>query len=207
MNNLYKFYLILIFLCFFSLNSYQAENNKIIDDNEAQKSDNNILFKVKDDTIKKETSKKYDYKKSNRIANKALLLSLVLPGSGQVYVGSYTRGIFYFTFVSAFGYFSYNENKKFKREKELFTLTADSIHLKRSIIFHDQRNDLLWWFFITWVLNAVDSYINAHFKDFEYLPDWVSEKKIMLNYNYSLNNYSNFTIKKENYLLILIFHF
>ena len=98
----------------------------------------------------------------------AMLLSGILPGAGQVYNESYWKaplvlglGIY---FVSE--WLDNNRRAQDYREKYALSLqTAPTIGnpvmLKLRDFYKDQRDSFTWYFFILYVLNIVDAYVDA----------------------------------------------
>jgi len=84
---------------------------------------------------------------------KALLFSFV-PGGGQLYNKSPLKAIL---FAGVFSYFSYeylNAENDYK---------ADPLNGS----LHRIRNDKIWLMGLTWTLNIIDAYVEAHLWDFD----------------------------------------
>ncbi len=86
--------------------------------------------------------------KQGRNPKTALFLSFVLPGSGQLYNGKILKASIY---VGADLYMGYNA---WKNQRD-FGRTSD-------VKLRDERNKYLWWGAGTYLLGAIDAYVDAH---------------------------------------------
>ncbi len=107
----------------------------------------------------------------------AMLLSGVCPGAGQVYNGSYWKtpiilglGIY---FVSEW----LNNNRRADDYRQQFDLSVQTLppygntRLRDLREFYkDQRDSFTWYFFILYVLNIVDAYVDASLYGFDVSP-------------------------------------
>src|SRR4030095_11604235 len=129
------------------------------------------------DTVKPSTDslskapKQFKMKKSPFLA---VALSVVLPGAGQIYNGSYWKAAIIDGLLFYFGYEYYDNNQKFKDYRDQYnaTITPEDPNgdpnLKTLRNFYQaQRDDFVWYFIIVYTLNLVDAYIDAHLFDFD----------------------------------------
>jgi|GEM_PF-3322893 len=83
-----------------------------------------------------------------RDPGKAFYLSLILPGSGQIYNGKFLKAVLY---AGADAYLigsAYVNQGRYEDSGDL----SD----------RDERNKYLWWGAGTWLLGALDAYVDAH---------------------------------------------
>lgn len=103
----------------------------------------------------------------------AMLFSAVLPGAGQAYNGSYWKvpivvglGVY---FVSE--WLNYNrltgEYRDKYNESLLVNSIGDSRFLAQREFYKRQRDSFAWYFFILYVLNIVDAYVDASLSGFD----------------------------------------
>jgi hypothetical protein len=129
---------------------------------------------------------------------KAVLLSALIPGAGQFYNHSYWKIPVILGLCGYFGYTIYDQHKKYSdyRERYAASQTPENpfgdLYLKSVREFYfNQRNDFIWYFMITYLVNLVDAFVDAHLLDFD-----VSEEKITLikrnNLKYTLRFSLNF---------------
>jgi hypothetical protein len=107
----------------------------------------------------------------------AMLLSGILPGAGQVYNGSYWKtpiilglGIY---FVSEW----LNNNRHADDYRQQYELSMQTLppygntRLRDLREFYkDQRDSFSWYFFILYMLNIVDAYVDASLYGFDVSP-------------------------------------
>ena len=106
----------------------------------------------------------------------AMLLSGIVPGAGQVYNHSYWKapivlglGVY---FASEF--FANNRNADGYRQLYLASLQVsaqgNSSYLDLREFYKNQRDAFAWYFFILYVLNIVDAYVDASLYGFDVSP-------------------------------------
>lgn len=80
------------------------------------------------DSVQKE-SKKLEIKKSNTFNNpkKAGLLSLVIPGAGQIYNKRYVKAPIVWAVLGSFGYFYIQNNSEYQKARTSFVSLIDTI--------------------------------------------------------------------------------
>jgi len=112
----------------------------------------------------------------------AVLQSAVLPGLGQIYNESYWKAP---VFLSILGYFTYqwiDNNNKYKDYRSLYTYslndsqTGNKGYLNFREFYRDQRDQFAVYIGITYFLNLVDAYVDAHLFDFNVEDDFGSKK-------------------------------
>lgn len=108
----------------------------------------------------------------------AMLASLVLPGVGQIYNGSYWKtpliwGLGYY-FVSIYK----QENTLYQKYRKEYSASIDSVNTTgdRSLrelrdFYHGQRDTFGWYIAITYLINVLDAYVDASLYSFEVSPN------------------------------------
>ncbi|RJP73460.1 MAG: hypothetical protein C4539_01670 [Ignavibacteriales bacterium] len=108
----------------------------------------------------------------------ALLRSAIIPGWGQIYNESYWKAPIVWGFT---GYFLYNWIRNNNKYKDYASLYSNSLTLSDNVaninnlrsyykesrdFYHDQRDLFTIYMFITYALNLLDAYVDAHLFDF-----------------------------------------
>ncbi len=112
----------------------------------------------------------------------AVGFSLILPGAGQVYVGSYWKAPLFLGGACALGYSIYYFNGKFQNTQNLYDLvksennqeknkfTLDSLSRYKEY-YRDNRDMSAFYLLGVYILAAVDAYVGAHLYDFSVSDD------------------------------------
>lgn len=104
----------------------------------------------------------------------AILMSMVVPGSGQLYVHRYIT----IPIIWGFGYYFVkawiDQNNNYKLYRDLFTASIDSVNQQgkstyQSIrdFYRDDRDKFAFYIAITYILNIVDAYVGASLYSFD----------------------------------------
>lgn len=147
---------------------------------------------VTDSTVVTPTSEKV--KKGSIFSGrpgKSMLMSLVIPGAGQIYNKSYLRVPFVWGAVGGMGYLLYRRTQEYNclREKYITLIDGTTYEIPkkcppgaRNIIestdnpvsiryYRDKANVNRQWaiigFSLVWLANGVDAFVDAHLKDFD----------------------------------------
>ncbi|TAL70019.1 MAG: hypothetical protein EPN82_05240 [Bacteroidetes bacterium] len=124
--------------------------------------------------LNKDTSKVhlFEMKRSPLLA---VGMSLILPGSGQVYVGSYWKAPLFLGGAVALGYSIYHFNRRFQDTYVQYDLVKqnepdnafkiDSLRRYREY-YRDNRDMSAFYLLGVYILAAVDAYVGAHLYDF-----------------------------------------
>jgi Family of unknown function (DUF5683) len=116
----------------------------------------------------------------------ALLASLVVPGAGQIYNGSYWKvpilwGVGYY-FISVYN----QQNKLYQQNQKTFLVLRDSAAANpgnlvllyaandsqgRKDFYKGQRDTFAWYLAIEYVINLLDAYVDASLYNFEVSPN------------------------------------
>ncbi len=106
----------------------------------------------------------------------AVLRSAIIPGWGQIYNESYWKAPVVWGFAAYFVYIWIDNNKSYKHYRDLYTSIKDSPDYDNSYkerirvgyrdFYRDQRDEFAIYLGITYVLNLLDAYVDAHLFDF-----------------------------------------
>jgi hypothetical protein len=127
---------------------------------------------LKDSTVKKDTNT-YTFKMT-RSPMRAVLYSAILPGLGQFYNKSYWK----IPIIAAVeGYFVYeiiNNNNKYLDYRNAYSNSqsplspgGDQRLLLLREFYRDQRDQFYLYAGLTYLINMVDAYVDAHLFDFD----------------------------------------
>ena len=121
---------------------------------------------------------------------KALMYSLIIPGTGQIYNKSYLRVPFVWGAVGGMGYLVYNNTQEYNCLRDAYKASIDgepytfpdhcseyegitnSSQLKT---LRDEKNEdrqlSIVGFTLVWLANGIDAFVNAHLKEFDVNED------------------------------------
>ena len=116
--------------------------------------------------------------RSGKSTTVALVASMIIPGAGQLYNGSYWK----VPIVWGLGYYLvsvYNQqNTLFKRYKVDYAASIDSSHLSGDLeirrfrdFYRGQRDTFGWYVAIAYIINILDAYVDASLYNFEVSPN------------------------------------
>lgn len=103
----------------------------------------------------------------------AVLRSAVIPGWGQFYNESYWKIPVVWGFAGWFVYNWMDTNDEYKKNSNLFINTGENIYLRRRDFYRDQRDNFAIYLALTYLLNLVDAYVDAHLFDFTVTEDYL----------------------------------
>lgn len=135
------------------------------------------------DTVQSDTTK-YEMQKSPW---GAVLRSAVLPGFGQFYNESYWKIPLIWGALGYLGYQWDDRNKLYQDYRDLYnqslleTVNGNEIYYKRREEYKDQRDLLAVFIGLTYFLNLIDAYVDAHLFDFT-----VEENKAVTDIQFSI---------------------
>ncbi|MFZ4621062.1 MAG: DUF5683 domain-containing protein [Bacteroidota bacterium] len=119
----------------------------------------------------------------------AMLSSMVIPGTGQLYNESYWKAPVVWGFTYYFYSIYHNQDKQYKEQKALYEkvmagvdtahsqtiinniITAAKPYREQRDFYKNQRNEFGWYLAITYILNVVDAYVDAALFNFEVSPN------------------------------------
>lgn len=104
---------------------------------------------------------------------RAVLRSAVLPGFGQFYNESYWKIPVVWGFLGYFGYVWINNNNLYAEYRDLYLETdfTNSDYKRLRDFYKDQRDEFAIYIVLTYFLQLVDAYVDAHLFDFNVTPD------------------------------------
>jgi hypothetical protein len=137
------------------------------------------------DTLKYQfSSMKLSDEKQAKSGNLAMLLSAILPGSGQVYAHRY----YTIPLIWGFGYYfassAIKANNQYMdwREKYSESVRKDNIGdaytLSVREFYHNRRDELIFYVALTYFLNIIDAYVGATLYDFNVSDDLGGNAKL-----------------------------
>ncbi len=102
----------------------------------------------------------------------AVLRSAILPGLGQVYNESYWKVPVIWGFIGWFGYNWWENNRLYIEYRSLYQNSLDQgkenfIYKRIREFYRDQRDLFAIYLGLTYFLNMVDAYVDAHLFNFD----------------------------------------
>lgn len=106
----------------------------------------------------------------------AVLRSAVLPGFGQFYNESYWKIPVVWGFIGYFVYVWIDNNDSYKKYRDLYVQSdfSNSNYKDLRDFYKDQRDEFAIYIGLTYFLQLVDAYVDAHLFDFNVTPDPVT---------------------------------
>lgn len=106
----------------------------------------------------------------------AVLRSAVLPGFGQFYNESYWKIPVVWGFIGYFAYVWIDNNDSYKKYRDLYVQSdfSNSNYKDLRDFYKDQRDEFAIYIGLTYFLQLVDAYVDAHLFDFNVTPDPVT---------------------------------
>jgi TM2 domain-containing membrane protein YozV len=95
---------------------------------------------------------------SSKSVTTAIVLSLIIPGSGQIYYGDYWKAPLFFGGAAILGWWAWKNNETFK------DLDAQGDPNKE--IYRNNRDQSLFFLAGVYILAAVDAYVGVHLYNF-----------------------------------------
>ncbi len=129
----------------------------------------NITFTDGDDTVYVSTKSPVG----------ALLRSAVLPGWGQIYNESYWKAPIVWGVAVWFVYVWNFNNDRYWQFQNFYTQTNDSRYKSIRDFYRDQRDLFSIYLGLTYVLNLIDAYVDAHLFDFSVTEDYFTRSPML----------------------------
>jgi hypothetical protein len=121
----------------------------------------------------------------------AVLRSAVLPGWGQFYNESYWKIPIFVGLMGYFGYSYFDNNNQYETYRDLYLESLETSpngnlsYRNLREFYKDQRDLFAIYFFLTYFLNMVDAYVDAHLFDFDVSEDPVTKQpQLNIRYNF-----------------------
>lgn len=115
----------------------------------------------------------------------AVARSAIFPGWGQIYNESYWKAPVVWGIMGWFVYNWIDNNNKYLDYKNLYLQTNNGLAGDYRDFYRDQRDEFAIYIVLTYFLNLVDSYVDAHLFDFSVDEDYMTKTK-MLNVRINL---------------------
>ncbi|MBS4029439.1 MAG: hypothetical protein KGZ58_12485 [Ignavibacteriales bacterium] len=125
------------------------------------------LFSQQTDSLSYSKQNTISEQRQSKSSTQAVLLSLALPGLGQIYNESYWKTPVILGFVGYFGYVWKQENDLYHKYQAEYILTSNPQDRKARDFYHDERDRFAWYLGVTYLLSAVDAYVDAQLFDFD----------------------------------------
>lgn len=115
----------------------------------------------------------------------AVLRSAVIPGWGQLYNESYWKIPVIWGFAGWFIYNWINTNDKYITNQDFYIQTNEDIYRRRRDFYRDQRDNFAIYMALTYLLNLVDAYVDAHLFDFTVSEDFLTRNpQLNIRFNF-----------------------
>jgi len=115
----------------------------------------------------------------------ALVASMIVPGAGQIYNGSYWKAPLIWGLEYYFASVYRTQNNLYKQNRALYvplrdsaaatgdetTLSLANNYLRISNFYRDQRDTFGWYMVIAYAVNLLDAYVDASLFNFEVSPN------------------------------------
>lgn len=117
---------------------------------------------------------------------KSMMMSLIIPGSGQIYNKSYLRVPFVWGAVGGMGYLVHYNTQKYNCLRDAYIASIDNVaytfpehcnefagitNASRLKVLRDGYNKnrqlSIVGFTLVWLVNGIDAFVNAHLKEFD----------------------------------------
>lgn len=114
----------------------------------------------------------------------AVLRSAIIPGWGQIYNESYWKVPIVWGITGWLVYVWVDNNNLYKDNRNLFLQTGDDRYKRFRDFYRDQRDQFAIYIVLTYFLNLVDAYVDAHLFDFNVDENYFTGQKM---YNLRIN--------------------
>lgn len=105
--------------------------------------------------------------------------SAILPGWGQIYNESYWKAPIIWGVMGWFVYGWIDNNNNYVDYKNLYSQTGDTQYLNYRNFYRDQRDEFAIYLLLTYFLNLVDAYVDAHLFDFSVDENYMTGTKML----------------------------
>ena len=124
------------------------------------------LFAQQDTTAIQDTTLTSDVFIMQKSPWGAVARSAIIPGWGQIYNESYWKAPVVWGVMGWFVYNWIDNNNKYIDYKDFYIQTNESLYLRYRNFYRDQRDEFAIYIVLTYFLNLVDAYVDAHLFDF-----------------------------------------
>ncbi|HMN24446.1 MAG: hypothetical protein IT276_02430 [Ignavibacteriaceae bacterium] len=109
----------------------------------------------------------------------AVARSAIIPGLGQIYNESYWKAPVVWGIMGWFVYAWIDNNNKYIDYKNLYIQTGTSKYIDYRDFYRDQRDEFAIYIALTYFLNLVDAYVDAHLFDFSVGENYLTKTKML----------------------------
>ncbi len=109
----------------------------------------------------------------------AVARSAIIPGLGQIYNESYWKAPVVWGIMGWFVYAWIDNNNKYIDYKNLYIQTGTSKYIDYRDFYRDQRDEFAIYIALTYFLNLVDAYVDAHLFDFSVGANAITGTKML----------------------------
>jgi hypothetical protein len=109
----------------------------------------------------------------------AVLRSAIIPGWGQIYNEGYFKAVLFWGVGAWLAYNWIISNDNYKQYQEFYNLTGYSLYKDKRDLSRDNRDMFTIYFILTYILNLVDAYVDAHLFDFTVEEDFYTRQPMM----------------------------
>ncbi|MBP9581724.1 MAG: hypothetical protein KBE38_06175 [Ignavibacterium sp.] len=109
----------------------------------------------------------------------AVARSAIIPGLGQIYNESYWKAPVVWGIMGWFVYAWIDNNNKYIDYKNLYIQTGTSKYIDYRDFYRDQRDEFAIYIALTYFLNLVDAYVDAHLFDFSVGENYMTKTKML----------------------------
>jgi hypothetical protein len=137
------------------------------------------LFAQQDTTAIKDTTTNSNVFVMQKSPWGAVARSAIIPGWGQIYNESYWKAPVVWGIMGWFVYSWIDNNNKYIDYKDLYLQTNGSLYITYRDFYRDQRDEFAIYIVLTYFLNLVDAYVDAHLFDFSVNENYMTGYKIL----------------------------
>lgn len=112
----------------------------------------------------------------------AVARSAIFPGWGQIYNESYWKAPVVWGIMGWFAYSWIDNNNKYKDYQDLYVRLGNSGPINYQLyrdFYRDQRDEFAIYIVLTYFLNLVDAYVDAHMFDFSVQENSLTKTKML----------------------------
>jgi hypothetical protein len=109
----------------------------------------------------------------------AVARSAIIPGWGQIYNESYWKAPVIWGIMGWFVYGWIDNNNNYKDYKNLYSQTGEALYMDYRDFYRDQRDEFAIYLVLTYFLNLVDAYVDAHLFDFSVDENYMTGTKML----------------------------
>lgn len=109
----------------------------------------------------------------------AVARSAIFPGWGQIYNESYWKAPVVWGVMGWFVYNWIDNNNKYIDYKNLYLQTNNALTGDYRDFYRDQRDEFAIYIVLTYFLNLVDAYVDAHLFDFSVDENYMTKTKMI----------------------------